>query len=185
ARLSRRLRTWTRQWPARGVKVRLGDERDIPVLARLAASTASYQGFTPFPQDYLTATYQGLAVGGHVGLLIGELSGAPVAAELMTCSGGVLKSRITGFDRSSVEAAKLNVASAMIWEAICWGKANGYRYYDFGGLRPESLRALRAAGPTELGVLAGPDQFKSKFGGEVFIYPPAVELIKSRAVRLG
>lgn len=185
SRLARRLRTWTRQWAGRGVKVRVGDERDIPGLARLAASTASYQGFTPFPTDYLTATYQGLTAGGNVVLLIGELSGAPVAAELLTGAGGVLKSRITGFDRSSADAAKLNVASAMIWEAICWGKANGYRYYDFGGLRPESLSALRAAGPTDLGVLAGPDQFKTKFGGEVFSYPPAVELISSRTVRLG
>jgi hypothetical protein len=47
--LSRRLRTWTRRWPERGVQVRVGDERDIPILARLAASTATYQRFTPFP----------------------------------------------------------------------------------------------------------------------------------------
>src|SRR5882757_8040071 len=122
--LSRRLRTWTRQWPERGVKVRVGDERDIPVLAKLAASTASYQGFTPFPESYLEATYAELSAGGHVVLLLGELSGSPVAAELLTGCGGVLKSRITGLDRSSSEAGKLNVASAMIWEAICWGKAN-------------------------------------------------------------
>lgn len=185
ARLSRRLRTWTRQWPQRGVKVRVGDERDIPVLARLAASTANYQGFTPFPQDYLEATYHGLADGGHAVLLIGEVDGIAVAAELLTASGGVLKSRITGLDRSSVEAGKLNVASAMIWEAISWGKANGYRWYDFGGLRPESVKALRAVGSGGQEGLAGPDQFKTKFGGEVYTYPPAVELIRSRAVRLG
>jgi lipid II:glycine glycyltransferase (peptidoglycan interpeptide bridge formation enzyme) len=185
ARLSRRLRTWTRRWPQRGVKVRVGDERDVAVLARLAASTASYQGFTPFPQDYLEATYDGLADGGHAVLLIGEVNGEAVASELLTGSGGVLKSRITGFDRSSVEAGKLNVASAMIWEAISWGKANGYSWYDFGGLRPESVRALRAAGADGQQELAGPDQFKTKFGGEVFTYPPAVELIKSRSIRLG
>ncbi|MBO0851393.1 MAG: GNAT family N-acetyltransferase [Pseudonocardia sp.] len=185
ARLSRRLRTWTRQWPQRGVKVRVGDERDVAVLARLAASTANYQGFTPFPQDYLEATYHGLAGGGHAVLLIGEVNGVAVASELLTGSGGVLKSRITGLDRSSVQAGKLNVASAMIWEAISWGKANGYRWYDFGGLRPESVRALRAAGPGGQEGLAGPDQFKTKFGGEVYTYPPAVELIKSRVVRFG
>ncbi|WP_028925427.1 lipid II:glycine glycyltransferase FemX [Pseudonocardia acaciae] len=185
SRLSRRLRTWTRQWPQRGVKVRVGDERDVPLLARLAASTASYQGFTPFPEDYLEATYAGLAGEGHAVLLIGELDGTPVAAELLTGSGGVLKSRITGLDRSSEQAGKLNVASAMIWEAISWGKANGYRWYDFGGLRPESVGALRAAGPSDPDGLAGPDQFKTKFGGEVHTYPPAVELIKSRTIRLG
>jgi lipid II:glycine glycyltransferase (peptidoglycan interpeptide bridge formation enzyme) len=183
--LSRRLRTWTRQWPERGVKVRVGDERDIPVLAKLAASTASYQGFTPFPESYLEATYAELSAGGHVVLLLGELSGSPVAAELLTGCGGVLKSRITGLDRSSSEAGKLNVASAMIWEAICWGKANGYRAFDFGGLHAESVAALRAPGVVDLDSLAGPDLFKTKFGGDVWTYPPAVELIPNRILRAG
>ncbi|MHA6618788.1 lipid II:glycine glycyltransferase FemX [Pseudonocardia sp. DLS-67] len=183
SRLNRRLRTWTRRWPERGVKVRVGDERDIPRLARLAASSACYQRFTPFPVSYLEATYRELDAGGHVVLLIGELDGTPVAAELLTGCGGVLKSRITGFDRDSPGAARLNVASAIIWEAICWAKANGYRYYDFGGLRPESTRMLQAAAPPA--QLPGPDQFKTKFGGEVRTYPPAVEMLTSPVVRLG
>jgi lipid II:glycine glycyltransferase (peptidoglycan interpeptide bridge formation enzyme) len=181
--LSRRLRTWTRRWPERGVKVRVGDARDIPTLARLAASSASHQRFTPFPVSYLEATYRELDAGAHVVLLIGELDGTPVAAELLTGCGGVLKSRITGFDRGSPEAARLNVASAVIWEAICWAKINGYRYYDFGGLRPESTRMLQAAVPPA--HLPGPDQFKTKFGGEVWTYPPAVEMLASPVVRLG
>jgi len=185
ANLSRRLRTWTRQWPPRGVKVRLGDQRDIPIMARLAASTASYQGFTPFPENYLETTYAELDVGGHVVLLLGELSGTPVAAELLTGCGGVLKSRITGVDRSSAQARRLSVAGAMIWEAISWGKANGYRAFDFGGLRAESVRVLRAASPIDQERLAGPDLFKTKFGGEVWTYPPAVELIPSRTIRAG
>jgi len=183
--LTRRLRTWTRQWPERGVKVRVGDERDVPILARLAASTAHYQGFTPFPENYLEATYAELVRGGHVVLLLGELSGTPVAAELLTGCGGVLKSRITGMDRSSTEAAKLNVASAMIWEAISWGRANGYHAYDFGGLRAQSVVALRAPGPVDQDSLPGPDLFKTKFGGDVWTYPPAVELIPSRIMRTG
>lgn len=186
--LSRRLRTWTRQWPQRGVKVRVGNERDIPLLTGLAASTAEYQGFTPFPRSYQESLYAALKPGGHVVLLIGEVSGAPVAAELMTGCGGVLKSRITGLDRTSTEAAKLNVASAMIWEAISWGKAHGFHYFDFGGLHAESVRALTTAenpGDVDQEQLDGPDRFKVKFGGQVFEYPPAVELIGSRVVRFG
>jgi lipid II:glycine glycyltransferase (peptidoglycan interpeptide bridge formation enzyme) len=185
ANLNRRLRTWTRQWPQRGVKVRIGDERDISVLARLARETAQFQGFAPFPEGYLEATYRELAEGEHVVLLLGELAGEPVAAELLTGVGGVLKSRITGLDRTSKDASKLNVASAMIWEGISWGKANGYRAFDFGGLRPESVDALRRPGPVDQEALAGPDLFKTKFGGEVWMYPPAVEMIHSRTVRTG
>jgi lipid II:glycine glycyltransferase (peptidoglycan interpeptide bridge formation enzyme) len=185
ANLNRRLRTWTRQWPQRGVKVRVGDERDIPVLSRLAEQTAWFQGFSPFPEGYLETIYHELSAGGHVVLLIGELAGEPVAAELITGAGGVLKSRITGMDRTSQDASKLNVASAMIWEAISWGRANGYRAFDFGGLRPESVEALRRPGPVDQDALAGPDLFKTKFGAEVWVYPPAVEMIHSRTVRTG
>jgi lipid II:glycine glycyltransferase (peptidoglycan interpeptide bridge formation enzyme) len=183
--LSRRLRTWTRQWPQRGVKVRTGDERDIPLFAPLAASTANHQGFPPFPESYLQKTYAELDRGGHAVLLLAELAGTPVAGELMTGCGGVLKSRITGMDRSNPEVAKLNVAGAMIWEAISWGKANGYHAFDFGGLHAESVRALRAPGPVDQDALAGQDLFKLKFGGDVFTYPPALELIHSRVLRGG
>lgn len=185
ANLNRRLRTWTRQWPERGVKVRVGDAGDIPTLAALAAATAEHQGFTPFAEGYLKTLYSELAPGGHVVLLIGEVRGVPVAAELLTTSGGVLKSRITGMDRTNTEAGKLNVASAMIWEAMLWGKDNHNHAFDFGGLRPASARALNAPGTTDPTSLAGPDQFKAKFGGQLWTYPQAVELLRSRALRSG
>ena len=167
------------------MKVRVGDERDIPLFAPLAASTAHHQGFSPFPESYLRATYTGLGRGGHAVLLLAELDGTPVAGELMTGCGGVLKSRITGMDRSAPEVGKLNVAGAMIWEAISWGKAQGYHAFDFGGLHAESVRALRAPGPVETDALAGQDLFKVKFGGDVLTYPPALELIPSRVLRGG
>jgi hypothetical protein len=69
-----------------------------------------------------------LAAGGHVVLLIGELDGTPVEAELLTGSGGVLKSLITGFDRDSPQAAKLNVASG-----ATFGVTNNQQLYNCGG----------------------------------------------------
>ncbi|HEY2206718.1 MAG TPA: GNAT family N-acetyltransferase [Pseudonocardia sp.] len=185
ARLTRRLRTWTRQWPQRGVTVRVGTAADVPILARLAADTARFQGFAPFPTEYLDMTYRQLSPGGHAVLMIGELHGRPVVAELLTGAGSVLKSRITGLDRSSQEAAKLNAASAVIWETIRWGRRNGYRAYDFGGVRPESVPLLRDPGGAAQDALPGPDLFKTKFGGDLHVYPPAVELIPSRVVRRG
>jgi lipid II:glycine glycyltransferase (peptidoglycan interpeptide bridge formation enzyme) len=185
ASLNRRLRTWTRQWPRLGVRVRLGGEQDLPILVRLSALTARFQGFTPFPGSYLATAYRELAQRGHVVLLIGEVAGQPVAAELLTASGGVVKSRITGMDRDRADTTKLNVASAMIWEAICWGKTHGYRAFDFGGLRAESVQALRAPGQLDQGRLAKPDIFKTKFGGDLWLYPPAVELIRSPILRTG
>lgn len=183
SRLSRRLRTWANQWPRKGVTVRTGDERDLPRLTLLAEATAKFQGFPPFAESYLRALYTNL--NGHAVLLIGEVEGRAVAAELFTGCGGVLKSRIRGLDRADPRAESLNVGSAMTWEAMRWAKANGYHAYDFGGIRPESLAALRAPGPTDRAALAGPDQFKVKFGGDLLSYPPPVELIGSRTLRGG
>lgn len=43
---------------------------------------------------------------------------------------------------------------ALIWHAICWGKRQGFRLFDFGGAgRPEEAY--------------GPRKFKAKFGGEL------------------
>ncbi|HTF48600.1 MAG TPA: GNAT family N-acetyltransferase, partial [Pseudonocardia sp.] len=49
----------------------------------------------------------------------------------------------------------------------------------------ESVAALRAPGVVDLDSLAGPDLFKTKFGGDVWTYPPAVELIPNRILRTG
>jgi lipid II:glycine glycyltransferase (peptidoglycan interpeptide bridge formation enzyme) len=188
AALNRRLRTWTRQWARHGVRVRVGGREDIPLLTRLAAATARFQGFSPYPRSYLEAAHHELAPGGHLLLLVAELAGRPVAAELFSAVGDVLKSRLTGMDRTAEHAGevlRLNVTSALIWEALRWGRANGYRTFDFGGVRPESVPALLRPGPPDQDALARQDVFKTKFGGELALYPPAVERIHSPLLRAG
>jgi lipid II:glycine glycyltransferase (peptidoglycan interpeptide bridge formation enzyme) len=180
--LSKRLRTWTNAWESRGVMVRQGGEDDLPLLARLLAETAEYQGFTPFGLDYLRAMYRELAPAGHLVVFIGEASGRPVAMMLLTGCGAVLKTRLVGLDRSD-EARRLNVPAAVDWTAMKWAKHNGYLWFDFGGLLPSSVPALLTGGPVDMDALAGPDRYKARFGGQVFRYPPPVELIPSPVVR--
>jgi lipid II:glycine glycyltransferase (peptidoglycan interpeptide bridge formation enzyme) len=182
-RLNRRLRTWTRQWPKRGVTVRVGGSADVAILADLLARTASHHGFTPFPEHYLRLLHDKLAERGKAVLLIGEVNGRAMAAELFTACGTVVTTRLCGLDRDP-EAARRNVASAVTWEAIRWAKAHGYDSFDFGGLRPEALDVLRADPTGDTGRVSGPDQYKLKFGGDVVRYPDAVELISAPAVRV-
>jgi len=47
ARLPRRLRTWTRQWSKRGVRVRVGNSQDISRFAELLDNTAAHHRFNP------------------------------------------------------------------------------------------------------------------------------------------
>jgi hypothetical protein len=180
--LSKRLRTWTRQWPARGVTVRLGDEHDLGLLIDLIGHSANHQGYQPLSGDYLRALYGMLASAGNVALFIGEVHGDALAAELYTACGGMLRLRLRGMDRSG-EAARLSLPAAITWEAMRWAKAAGLLWFDFGGLRAPTLQALLDgdAGSSEQPSV---DRFKTSFGGTPYRYPAAVEMIHSPVLRI-
>ncbi|MDQ2881414.1 MAG: GNAT family N-acetyltransferase [Actinomycetota bacterium] len=181
-RFGKRLKSWTNRWESRGVTIRAGDERDIPLLAELMASSALHQGYTPLPLDYMMALYRELAATGHAVLYVGEVDGVPVAADLMTGCGDMVRGRLSGFDRSG-EAMRLSVPAAIRWEMIKWAKEQGYRWFDFGGLRPETLAALLDGSDCRTDTLPTADQPKVTFGGTAFRYPTPVEMIRPAALR--
>jgi hypothetical protein len=61
---SKRLKSWTNRWEAKGVRVRQGDEKDLPVLVELMAHTGARQGFTPPTLQQLNLGYRALDFGG-------------------------------------------------------------------------------------------------------------------------
>jgi len=181
-RLGRRLRSWTNRWAASGVSVRRGGEGDVDLLAGLMVHTARRHGFSALPACYLRALYRELAPGGHVLLFVGEVHGRPVAADLLTGCGGVMRGRLTGFDRSG-PGARLSVPGAMRWEAIRWARAHGYASFDFGGVSQATVEGLLAGRPRESPDWPSADRHKLSFGGEPYRYPPPVELIRPAPVR--
>ena len=182
AGLGRRLRYWTNKWPERGVVVRRGDVTDIPLLARLMGETARHQGYEPLPEAYVETFYRELAPD-HAVLFVGEVHGVPVAADLLTGCGGVIKGRLGGFDRSG-EAGKLSVPGAMRWAAILWAKEQGYHWFDFGGIDPDMLDDLLAGRTDDPERWPGGDRAKLSFGGSAYAYPTPVERIAPAPVRL-
>ncbi|MCD2195817.1 GNAT family N-acetyltransferase [Actinomycetospora endophytica] len=176
AGLGRRLRYWTGKWAERGVVVRRGDERDVGLLSELMAHTAAHQGYQALPRPYVDAFYRELAPDGHVVLFVGEVAGSPVAADLLTACGGVVKGRLGGFDRSG-PAGKLSVPGAMRWAAIRWAREQGYRWFDFGGIDADMFADLQAGRTRNEESWPGADRAKLSFGGAPYAYPPAVERI--------
>ena len=181
SRFGRRLRSWPNRWRERGVTVAQGDAQDVPLLTRLAAQTAARHGFRPPPPEHVATVYRELAPGGNAALFVGRVHGTPVAADLVTICGDMIRGRLCGFDRDG-EAARLSVPAAVRWEIIQWGQARGLRWLDFGGLSAASLHALLDGG--ERADVSPTDQPKLTFGGTPFRYPPAVELVTPPSLRV-
>jgi lipid II:glycine glycyltransferase (peptidoglycan interpeptide bridge formation enzyme) len=178
-----RTRSWIRRWPREGVTVRIGDADDVPVLAELMRVSAEAKGFRPPHVDYLRHLYAELSCTGNAALFIGEVGGAPVAADLVTVCGSVVRGRLGGFDRSG-EGGRLSVPHAVRWEIIRWAQRQGHEWLDFGGLSEQTLRDAVDRGVTSCGSWPGADQAKMRYGGVPFRYPGAVELIRPGALRL-
>ena len=68
--------------------------------------SAQRQGFTPPPLAYLQTMYRELDAGGNVALFVGHVQGRPVAADLVTVCGGMIRGRFAGFDRPGRGAAQ-------------------------------------------------------------------------------
>jgi len=181
AGLSKRIRRWTGKWAKAGVTVRRGGVADLEILAELLHRSARHQGFAELSPEYVRTLYRQFAESGHVEIFVGEVDGTPVAAELFTTCGGVLRCRLTGMDRSS-PAVRLSVTSALDWEAMKWAKANGFTQFDLGGLSA-STAALVAEGGFSCSALDGAARFKLGFGGRLYHYPRAVELFSSPVLR--
>jgi lipid II:glycine glycyltransferase (peptidoglycan interpeptide bridge formation enzyme) len=183
AGLSKRIRRWTGKWASSGVAVRRGGVADLEILADLLRRTAEHQGFSELSPDYVRTLFHQFADHGHVDIFVGEVDGEPVAAELFTTCGGVLRCRLTGLDRSS-PAVRLSVTSALDWEAMKWAKANGYAEFDLGGLSSTAAATVADEGFSSPTV-EGAARFKLGFGGRLHHYPRAVELISSPLLRRG
>jgi lipid II:glycine glycyltransferase (peptidoglycan interpeptide bridge formation enzyme) len=182
-RFGKSLKSWTNKWKSRNVTVRVGDEKDVPLLAALMAVSSARQGYRCLPVDYIRTLYRELAPTEHAAIFVGEVHSVPVAAALVTRCGDMVRGRLSGFDRRE-DSIRLSVPAAIRWEILQWAKARGYRWFDFGGLRPETLDALldndRRGGGTSL--LA--DQPKVTFGGTAYRYPDPVEMIRPAPLRV-
>lgn len=183
SRFGKRLKSWTNRWNSRGVTVRIGDERDIPLLVDLMATSSQHQGYQPLPAEYVATMYRELAATGHAALFVGAVNGVPVAADLVTGCGDMIRGRLSGFDRCT-EAARLSVPAAIRWEIIQWAKATGYHWLDFGGLHPETLDALLAGDNRDADSWPAADQPKLTFGGTAYRYPTPVEMIRPAPLRM-
>jgi lipid II:glycine glycyltransferase (peptidoglycan interpeptide bridge formation enzyme) len=179
---AKRLRSWPSRWAARGVSVRQGDERDLPLLAALVAESGRRHNYRPPRLGYLHALYGELAATGHVAVFVGQVHGEPASVDLVTICCDTVRGRLGGFDRSG-EAGRLSLPGAVRWEIIRWAKRHGYRWLDFGGLHAQVLDDMLDRGIRYSDAWPGSQRAKVSFGGVPFRYPQPIELISSPTLR--
>jgi lipid II:glycine glycyltransferase (peptidoglycan interpeptide bridge formation enzyme) len=166
-----------------GVQVRRADATDLPLVAGLLAETAEHHHFAAASLEHLQGLHDALAPGGHLQIFLAERDGTPLAADVLTGSGGVLTLRLTGMRRDP-ETRKIGAAALLRWRTMLWARANGYDAVDVGGIPPTAVDALRTGHAGLAARVDGRTYFKASFGGEAFHRPEAVELL-STPVRLG
>jgi lipid II:glycine glycyltransferase (peptidoglycan interpeptide bridge formation enzyme) len=169
---------------AEGVRVRTGGEHDLETVASLLRDTAEHHEFSAASLPYLRTLHRELSPGGHLQIFLAERDGTPLAADVLTSSGGVLTLRMTGMRRSD-DVRRTGAAALLRWETLVWAKANGYDAVDLGGVPPSAVDAIRAGRKNLADRVDGRTYYKASFGGDAFHRPPAVELLSSPLARLG
>jgi hypothetical protein len=183
------LKYWTNRWPAVGVRVRQGDERDLALVVELMAQTGRRQGFCPPPLEYVRTLYRELDAlgrvhpGGGVAVFVGEVDGVAVSADVVTMCAGMVRGRLGGFAAVG-QAGKLSVPAAVRWEIIQWAKRRGYRYLDFGGLPEPMLSDMLDKGIHSSEDWPSGQRSKLQFNGRPYRYPTPVEQIRPAALRI-
>ncbi len=72
--------------------------------------------------------------------------------------------------------------AALTWEIIQWAKAQGYRWYDFGGLPEPVLHDMIDSGSDRTPDWPGSTHAKLGWGA-AFRYPPPIELIHPKVLQ--
>ena len=154
-----------------GIVVRVGDRRDIGVLHALLRATARRQRFAPYPETYYEAMWDQFSPAGHAHLLVAEHGGEPVSALFVIAFRDTALYKIGGW---SGEARDARPNALMHWSGIEWAKHAGHRWYDLEGIDLAAARAVSQGREPPDSSMDGVTRFKLGFGGDVVIFPPAL-----------
>jgi lipid II:glycine glycyltransferase (peptidoglycan interpeptide bridge formation enzyme) len=155
-----------------GVVVREGGEQDLGEFYRLIDATSRRQGFSSYPQKYYEQLWRAFAARDRARLLIVEHNSVVLASNLVVGFADTAVFKIGGWSgaRKDVPPNEL-----LHWAGIQWGKACGYRYYDFDNINLSVAQAVLSGAQPPVHAYHGVARFKLGFGGEVVIFPSAYD----------
>lgn len=156
----------------------IAESDDIQTFHHLLRLGSSRVGYEPPSPAYLESQWKALYPFGAIHLLMAFHQGRPIAAKWLTKFGGVVTSRLTGWDAAA--GKRLHANEALHWAAINWARREGAARYDFGGF-DRSLAETVLAGEAVPEEFQGTQHsFKLDFGAKPELYPRAQFILPNR-----
>jgi lipid II:glycine glycyltransferase (peptidoglycan interpeptide bridge formation enzyme) len=179
ARMRATNRRMVRQSLRRGLTIRAGGETDFDTYARIVEATSRRQGFVAYPAAYYRVMWRLFADEAMATLLLAELDGEVLSSALLVGFGDTVTYKMGGWSGGS---SRVRPNEAMHFEGLRRAKDSGHRFYDFDGIHLDAARAVQRDGALPDDV-RGVAHFKLGFGGEVAIFPGALDISPNRLVR--
>jgi lipid II:glycine glycyltransferase (peptidoglycan interpeptide bridge formation enzyme) len=179
-RMHTTTRRYVRQGPRRGLEIRTGGEADLPAYYRIVEATSRRQGFTPYPLRYYETMWREFARDGRATMLLAEHEGRLLSAVLVIGWGDSATYKMGGW---LGERASVRPNEPIHWAAMRWAKAAGYRYYDFDGVAKSVAETIARGETLDHRAVKGVASFKLQFGGDVALFPGALDSSPDRLLK--
>lgn len=165
----------------KGITVREGSAKDLDAYYRILTATSQRQQFSPYPKRYFTEMWRLLSPAGCVKLFLAEYAGEVVSAQLAVPFGQTMINKMSVWNG---RYGNRRPNEAIQWAAIQWAKAEGYRYYDFEGIKPAAAQAILNGEPVPETIKQTVTSYKLGFGGQPRLFSGAFEYVYNPLYRL-
>jgi lipid II:glycine glycyltransferase (peptidoglycan interpeptide bridge formation enzyme) len=151
-----------------GLKVRMGDRRDLPKFEQLLLGLCQRRRVdSNFPTGKpLSELWDWYAAHQRIQLFLVEADGHPTCGLMLETHGSCARARASGWDG---RFEKLYPTQLVYWEAIRWARAAGFSRFDMGGLGVKDASQVQS--PEGRSRIGGSTFFKLGFGGTLVAMP--------------
>lgn len=164
----------------KGVTVRTGGEADLPAFCAIVEATSRRQGFVAYPARYYDAMWRIFAESGLARLLVAEREGETLCGTLLLGFGDSVTYKMGGLADADT---KVKASPAAHWAGLQWAHETGHRFYDFDGIDKAIAQAVQRGDELPEAAKRGVAYFKLGFGGQVALFPGALDISPNLLLR--
>ncbi len=139
SQMKRTTRQNIRAAQSRGVTVQEGGEADLPAFCQLKQMTELRSEFVHYSQEYYQEAWRQFAPRGAMKLWLAYFGDELLAGLMAVYFGQQVVYAWAGSTRQHVDKRPNDL---LFWHAMLWGKQQGYRFCDLGGISPVVANAL-------------------------------------------